>query len=141
MLLGVIEYRVLLQHGDSLRLTFLELPAFTQGLEKMGLPDEWLRSLQIDLVLGRGRIDRPPGLGGFKKIRTSNPSRGKGARGGLRVYFLEIEEISTAVLALISDKDVENNIDHATQKTLGRLAEELKKELHNERKKPTRRGR
>ncbi|MBI4583058.1 MAG: hypothetical protein HY717_03410 [Planctomycetes bacterium] len=106
---------------------------------KMELSDEWLAELEEDILLRRGRIDRPRGLGGFEKIRQPNPARGKGRRGGLRVYFLRLQDLGAAVLALISDKDIEENISSEDQKVLRRLAEELKKELSYEQESARRR--
>ena len=115
-----------------MRWTLVELPAFTRAMEQLGLPDAWLADLQEELLLGRGQVSRPRSLGGFRKIRAPNPGRGKGKSGGLRVYFIRFDELETAVLAQISEKDVEANISPRDQRALARLASELRKELTHE---------
>ena len=122
---------------------FIELKAFTRELKRLGLPDEWLCELQVNIFDRRGRIAKPKHLGGFEKIRMPNPSRGKGTRGGFRVYFISYADLRVVVLALISDKDVEDNISDEEKKQLRSLASGLRKEIARyvqpQRKKRTRR--
>ncbi len=55
------------------------------------------------------------------------------------MYFLRFQDLGIAALALISDKDIEENISPEDQKALRRLAEELKKELSYEQESSRRR--
>jgi hypothetical protein len=68
-------------------------------------------------------------LPGFCKKRAPNPTRGKGKRGGFRVYFVRYEDLGVCVLALLTDKDVEANISSEQQKALRALGNELRKEV------------
>ena len=108
---------------------FIELPAFTRAVEESGLSDRWLAVLQEDLLLGRGALYRPRQLAGFHKKRVPNPARGKGKRGGFRVYYMPYDDLGVIVLALLTDKDVESNISTEEQKQLRALAAELREEV------------
>ena len=108
---------------------FVELKAFTRELTRQRLPDEWLRELQINILDRRGRMAKPKKLGGFEKIRMPNPGRGKGTSGGFRVYFIRYTDLQVVVLALISDKDVEDNISDEEKKQLRSLAVDVRKEI------------
>ena len=129
-----------------MRAEFIELPAFTRAVEESGLSDEWLATLQEDLLLGRGALYRPRKLAGFHKKRVPNPTRGKGKRSGFRVYYMPYADLGVVVLALLTDKDVESNISTEEQKRLQALATELRKEVEayvrrETRKRTGRRGR
>lgn len=84
--------------------TFIESPAFTRAAAALGFDDEQLRQLQVDIAAGRGRIDHVRGLSDCKKIRVRNPRQQRGARGGLRAYFVDYADLETVVLLLLTDK-------------------------------------
>ena len=65
---------------------FIEAPAFTRYLSEYLTDDEYLR-LQILLNIDPERGDLMPGTGGFRKLRWTDPKRGKGRRGGLRIIY------------------------------------------------------
>jgi len=92
-------------------------------------------------MLARGVVNRPRKLGGFHKTRVENPTRGKGKRGGFRVYYMPYDDLGVVVLALLSDKVVKSNISADEQKQLRLLAGRLRKEIEDyvqsaERKRP-----
>jgi hypothetical protein len=112
-------------------LEFIELPAFTRRLREYELTDDWLADLQSDLIEGRGRLYRPRQLAGFHKKRVPHPGRGKGKRGGLRVYYMPYEDLGIVVLALLTDKDIEANISTQEQERLRATAATLRTEVEN----------
>lgn len=61
---------------------FLEAPAFTRYVSSY-LTDDAYRELQHRLAAGPELGDVMPGTGGFRKLRWTDPRRGKGRRGGL----------------------------------------------------------
>jgi hypothetical protein len=50
-----------------------------------------LETIQASLIENPHRGDVVRGLGGIRKARVANPSRGKGARGGFRYLYLYLE--------------------------------------------------
>jgi hypothetical protein len=65
---------------------FLEAPAFTRYVFGY-LKDDEYRELQNRLATAPEHGDVIPGTGGFRKLRWTDPRRGKGRRGGLRVIY------------------------------------------------------
>lgn len=74
---------------------FIEAPAFTRHVSDY-LSDDDYRNLQNRLAAKPDLGAVIPGTGGFRKLRSSDPNRGKGRRGGLRIiyyYFLADQQI------------------------------------------------
>jgi hypothetical protein len=65
---------------------FLEAPAFTRYVSGYLTDDEY-RELQNRMAAAPEHGDVIPGTGGFRKLRWTDPRRGKGRRGGLRVIY------------------------------------------------------
>jgi hypothetical protein len=65
---------------------FFEAPAFTRYVSSY-LSDDEYRKMQVRLAAAPEAGDMIPGTGGFRKLRWSDPKRGKGRRGGLRVIY------------------------------------------------------
>ena len=69
-----------------------------------------------------------PGCGGLRKVRTADPKRGKGKRGGARVIYLHIPEAKWFYLLDIYDKDEQEDLSAGQKRELSKLAAELKRE-------------
>src|ERR1700739_316610 len=65
---------------------FIEAPAFARYLSEY-LSDDEYRRLQLLLSGYPGPCGLMSGTGGFRKLRWTDPKRGKGRRGGLRVIY------------------------------------------------------
>ena len=65
---------------------FFEAPVFTRYVSSYLTDDEY-RELQGRLASAPETGDMIPGTGGFRKLRWTDPKRGKGQRGGLRVIY------------------------------------------------------
>lgn len=68
------------------------------------------------------------GCGGLRKIRTRDPKRGKGKRGGARVIYLYVPETQQFFMIDIYSKDEKDSLTVAEKKTLAGLAAQLKRE-------------
>lgn len=86
---------------------FIESRPFTKKLHQLAgdSADEVLRAVQEDLERRPDRGAMVPGLGGVRKARISNPSRGKGKRGGYRYLYLYLEKRQHIHLLLLLDKN------------------------------------
>ena len=69
-----------------------------------------------------------PGCGGLRKLRWSDPRRGKGKRSGLRVIYLNLPEHSRFILVDVYDKDDQEDLSSAERQILAGLARKLKEE-------------
>tara|TARA_R110002111_G_scaffold262694_1_gene340212 strand:- start:156702 stop:156980 length:279 start_codon:yes stop_codon:yes gene_type:complete len=67
------------------------------------------------------------GCGGLRKVRTADPKRGKGKRGGARVIYLYVVDAKWFYLIDIYDKDEKADLSTTEKQELTRLATELKK--------------
>jgi hypothetical protein len=75
-------------------------------------------------VFEQGNIIR--GLGGIRKARAANPTRGKGARGGYRYMQLYLEHRDHIHLLFLLDKGEQEKLDTEQRKSLRRMVAELK---------------
>ena len=64
----------------------IEAPAFTRLISDY-LDDDEYGELQNRLAANPNLGDLMPGTGGFRKARWTDPARGKGRRGGLRIIY------------------------------------------------------
>ena len=96
---------------------FLEAPAFTRHVPQYLADDEY-RELQTTLANHPLLGDVMAGTGGFRKLRWSDPRRGKGRRGGLRIvyyYFLSDQQIW---LMTLYDKNEASDLTAREKKVL-----------------------
>jgi hypothetical protein len=80
-------------------------------------------------VRRRGRIDRVPGFSGLLKMRASNPRRQRGVRGGYRVYFVDYPDLAVVVLVLITDKELQSDLNDLQRKLLRESLAGLRKDV------------
>jgi len=109
---------------------FIELPAFARHRSEF-LSDEDFRSLQNALMDHPEAGDVIQGTGGLRKVRHTDPRRGKGKRGGLRVIYFWWQAGNQFWLYTLYDKDT---IDDLTAKERAALKEMLKLESNARRK-------
>ena len=112
---------------DLMRATFVELPPFERA-RKDYLDDEAYRLLQCELMENPTAGAVIEGTGGLRKLRQTDPRRGKGKRGGLRVIYYWFLGVDQFWLFTIYDKDQVDDLTPAQRKLLKQL---LRAELEN----------
>ena len=110
-----------------MNLTFVEMPWFAERL-KARMSDEGYRTLQNELLADPEKGKRMPGCGGLRKLRFSDPSRGKGKRGGLRIIYLHIPEAFRIDLIDVYGKDEKDDLTPAEKRALAALAAAARRE-------------
>ena len=110
-----------------MKAVFVESSEFTEWVSEY-LPDDSLASVQQDLMVNPDRGDVIPGCGGLRKLRISDPCRGKGKRGGARIIYLYVPEAKRFFLLDIYGKDEKDDLSASEKKLLARLADELKQQ-------------
>ena len=102
-------------------MVFIESQPFTRRLHQLAgaSADEVLRRIQ---VIG----DVAQGLGGIRKARTSNPTRGKGKRGGYRYRHLYLKHRDHIHLLFLLDKDEQEDLTIEQRRNLRLTVAELK---------------
>jgi hypothetical protein len=71
--------------------------------------------------------DVAQGLGGIRKARTSNPTRGKGKRGGYRYMHLYLKHRDHVHLLFLLDKDEQEDLTTEQRRNLRLMVAELKR--------------
>ncbi|PYU22779.1 MAG: toxin [Acidobacteria bacterium] len=104
---------------------FLEAPAFTRYASSYLTDDEY-RELQNRMAAAPLLGDLIPGTGGFRKLRWTDPRRGKGRRGGLRVIYYYFPGEQQIWLMMLYDKDEASDL---TPKEKQRLKSAIETEL------------
>ena len=110
-------------------MVFIESRVFSRRLLALGKDGsaEVLSAIQSDLLDNpeRGRVVQ--GLGGVRKARAADPSRGKGKRGGFRYLYLYLVSDQEIYLLYLFDKDEREDLSPAERKLLRDLADESKR--------------
>lgn len=104
---------------------FVELPSFSRHRSDY-MDDEGFSALQNGLMKNPLAGDVIEGTGGLRKMRQSDPRRGKGKRGGLRVIYFWWEAGRQFWMFTLYDKD---EMDDLSPKERKALKEMLKLEL------------
>jgi hypothetical protein len=101
---------------------FLEAPAFTRYVYGYLTDDEY-RELQNRLAAAPEHGDVIPGTGGFRKLRWTDPRRGKGRRGGLRVIYYYFPGEQQIWLITLYDKDEASDLTPKERQALKNASE------------------
>jgi hypothetical protein len=101
---------------------FLEAPAFTRYVSGYLTDDEY-RELQNRLAAAPEHGDVIPGTGGFRKLRWTDPRRGKGRRGGLRVIYYYFPGEQQIWLITLYDKDEASDLTAKERQALKSASE------------------
>ena len=110
-------------------MVFIESQAFTRRLHQLAgaSADEVLRRIQEDLLRNPEKGDVAQRLGGIRKARTSNPTRGKGKRGGYRYMHLYLKHRDHLHLLFLLDKDEQEDLTTEQRRNLRLVVAELKR--------------
>lgn len=96
---------------------FIEAPAFSRHLPEY-LDDDGYRALQTELATNPELGDVMPGTGGLRKVRWADRRRGKGRRGGLRIFYFYFEFEQQIWLVTLYGKDEAADLSAKEKKTL-----------------------
>ena len=111
-------------------MVYIESIAFTRRLHELcgSTADEILGRIQAELLRNPLSGDVVRGLGGIRKARCANPSRGKGKRGGYRYLFLYLENKNHIHLLYLLDKDEQEDLTNEERKALLQIVKTIKGE-------------
>ena len=109
-------------------MVFIESKAFTRRLRELAKDESDAVLIEIQSTLSenpaRGALVK--GLGGIRKARSSDPSRGKGKRGGLRYMYLYLEHKRHVHLLFLFAKNEQEDLDSAQRDLLRQIVKEIK---------------
>lgn len=107
--------------------TFIQTFEFVRQWEKLGLSDDDLRRLELELLKNPqiGAVIR--GTGGLRKMRFSFVNQGK--RGSSRVCYVDYVMHETIYLITVYSKNDKDNLTEAECKEIKKLVDALGKQL------------
>jgi len=88
--------------------------------------DDVLLEIQSDLFANPERGKVVQGTAGVRKARATDPSRGKGKRGGFRYLYYYIEQDGQIYLLMIFNKAEQDDLTKDQKTMLADLIRELK---------------
>lgn len=103
-------------------LTFIELSGFSKRRQDL-LPDDEFMMFQELLIDAPETGAIITGTGGFRKIRWSRPGMGK--RGGVRVIYYYVTSRGRIYLALIYQKNEQDELSQEQKKALKKFSNML----------------
>lgn len=109
-------------------LTFIETGVFTRRVQALGLEGS-LQRLQAELLANPEAGDVEPGTGGLRKLRISDPSRGKGKRGGARVHYLWLRHQGRIYLIFAYAKNEAMTLTADQKRQLRDIATKIRNEM------------
>ena len=109
--------------------SFIELPIFKSRWEALGLNEEDLLRLQIELLADPKAGDVMQGTGGVRKMRFAFEHRGKS--GGVRVIYVDFEVYEKIYLLTAYTKNEKENLAKKERSEIKQLIEVLEQQLRD----------
>ena len=105
---------------------FIQAKPFERHLKASGKDQEVLSEIESKILKNPKEGDLIKGTGGIRKLRVSDPHRGKGSRGGYRVLYLDLPEVDHTHLITIYSKDEKDDLTSDEKAAIKLLAEKIK---------------
>lgn len=109
--------------------SFIELPIFKSRWEALGLNEEDLLRLQIELLADPKAGDVMQGTGGVRKMRFAFEHRGKSS--GVRVIYVDFEVYEKIYLLTAYTKNEKENLTKKERSEIKQLIEVLEQQLRD----------
>ena len=106
-------------------LLFVEAAPFTAERDDY-LPPEQFREVQNALIAEPRKGDVVPDTGGIRKLRVPDASRGKGKRGGCRLFYMYLPEVSEIHFLAIYSKNEKVDLTASDKKAMRRIVDEIR---------------
>lgn len=108
--------------------TFVYAPMVSQWLK--GRDDAELTSapLETEILKDPDCGDIVEGTGGVHKFRLADPKRGKGKRGGLRIFYLDLPHVMRTHVLFILEKGQSENVTKDERELIKSIVLKIKKE-------------
>jgi hypothetical protein len=107
---------------------FVYSPLMLKRLADFTAPEEVALGMENEILNNPESGDIVPGTGGVRKFRLADEARGKGRRGGIRVFFLDLPHVEKTHLLYLLQKGDASDITTAEKRALRELVLILKRE-------------
>ncbi len=110
--------------------TFIQTEEFSRRWDALGLDDEILRKLEIDIMKNPDKYPIMQGTGGLRKARIVIDDN-KGKSSGGRVCFVDFVFAETVYLITVYGKKEKANLSKAERNNIKKAIEMLKKSMED----------
>ena len=111
---------------------FVESAGFSEDRKRLErareLSHEDLVALEQSILADPQAGDLVPGTGGLRKIRLGQRKVGRGKRGGVRVYYLDLPRRAVTHLVAIFGKREKSDLSPAERRAVAEQVKQLKEE-------------
>ena len=107
---------------------FIYAPLIQQRLAEFSTSETMAHEIENAILANPEVGDIVPGTGGVRKFRLADESRGKGKRGGIRVFYLDLPHVAKTHLLFLLTKGEANDVTADEKKLIRDLVVILKKE-------------
>ena len=107
---------------------FVYSPLMLKRLADVAGSEEKAREIENEILNNPESGDIISGTGGVRKFRLADESRGKGRRGGIRVFFLDLPHVEKTHLLYLLQKGDASDITADEKRALRELVLILKRE-------------
>ncbi len=121
----------IIRKGTEMTRTFIQTMEFSRRWEALGLKDEDLRFLELEIMKDPDKFPVMQGTGGLRKARISL-SNNKGKSRGARVCFVDFAFAETVYLITVYGKNEKDNLSKEERNVVKKAIEALKKNLGGE---------
>jgi hypothetical protein len=94
-----------------MRLSFIQLTPFRVNWKRLGMDDEDLQALELEIMEDPAHSPMMSGTGGLRKIRFSSRRSSRGKSGGVRVCFAYFQQFALVYLFAVFPKNEKANLD------------------------------
>lgn len=108
---------------------FIQTTEFTRNWERLGLTDEDLRRLELEIMKNPQVGPVIPGTGKLRKMRFAYEDRGKS--GSTRICYVDFVVYETVYLITIYPKNEKDNLSKAERNEIKKVIEVLEENLKN----------
>lgn len=115
-------------------LHFVEFPGFTEVVEYYLKDDEGYAQLQTYLSENPDAGVVIPKTGGIRKLRWTDPRRGKGKRSGLRIWYLHLPAFAQLLMIDIYDKSQADDLSADQSRRLAQYVSQYQDSLEKRKK-------
>lgn len=107
---------------------FVYAPLIRKRLDELENPDNKARQIENEILKNPETGDIVAGTGGVRKFRLSDEARGKGKRGGIRVFYLDLPHTEKTYLLFLLKKGEAADLTGLEKAMIRELVSALKKE-------------
>lgn len=103
--------------------TFIQTQEFVRNWERLGLEDQDLGRLELE-ILKNPKVGKViSGTGGLRKLRFAHDNKGK--RGSVRVCYVDLAEKETVYLITLYPKSEKDNLTRAERNNISKMIQML----------------